>query len=435
MRRVLSIATLLTAFLLIYLPDLGHGFIKDDFAWISRAREARDVWGTARFFATNVGFYRPIVMESFWIDHAVHGLNPFGYGLTNLATLLLACGSLFILARALGLHADASMLAVAVWAFNFHAVNMAVLWISGRTALLMCLFALTALTAFLRGRWLMAGGLCFVAMLSKEEAVCLPMLFTVVALSDRERSGVAARVWPAWAALAAYAILRLQSGAFGSTSAPEYYQFTSDPSLLLRNVFEYLDRGATVAVGVCLLIAMVAPFPARMLTAYRPAISLAVAWFLGFYAITLFLPVRSDLYALAPSAGSAIIAGCFADCARQMHPRRFRAVATALVLVTLAAVPVFRARNQRWVRPADLTSNVLRTIANQTLAEPPREIVLIDDPNARTTLASGFGSLLPDAIRLVKGDEWHGTIREGRDSVSDQELTFALAGNGLRRLL
>ncbi|MNC96546.1 hypothetical protein D3C83_139460 [compost metagenome] len=70
----------------------------------------------------------------------------------------------------MGLAPAASLLAAATWLFNFHAVNMAVLWLSGRTALLVTLFALASAHAMLRGRALLAGGACLLALLSKEEA-------------------------------------------------------------------------------------------------------------------------------------------------------------------------------------------------------------------------------------------------------------------------
>src|SRR5262249_2579485 len=80
---------LLTGYLCaIYAPSAGHGFIKDDFGWIanSTVTSAHDV---VRLFASNVGFYRPAVSLTFGFNHLVFGLAPLGYGLTNLALVLL----------------------------------------------------------------------------------------------------------------------------------------------------------------------------------------------------------------------------------------------------------------------------------------------------------------------------------------------------------
>jgi hypothetical protein len=38
MRLLLAAGVLCSAFLVIYLPDIGHGFVKDDFVWILSSR-------------------------------------------------------------------------------------------------------------------------------------------------------------------------------------------------------------------------------------------------------------------------------------------------------------------------------------------------------------------------------------------------------------
>jgi hypothetical protein len=63
---------------------------------------------------------------------------------------------------------------------------MALLWISGRTALLLCLFSVAAVLASLKGRPWLAAVWSFLAMLSKEEAVVLPAILALWAwLSSR----------------------------------------------------------------------------------------------------------------------------------------------------------------------------------------------------------------------------------------------------------
>ena len=55
---------LLATLLLIYLPDIGHGFIKDDFVWIVTSR-ADNVFDLFALFTETNDFYRPIVGLSF----------------------------------------------------------------------------------------------------------------------------------------------------------------------------------------------------------------------------------------------------------------------------------------------------------------------------------------------------------------------------------
>ena len=67
----LVVGTLLSAALLLaYVPDLGHGFVKDDFGWIHGARieSANDA---AALLTRNNGFYRPLVSATFALNYAV----------------------------------------------------------------------------------------------------------------------------------------------------------------------------------------------------------------------------------------------------------------------------------------------------------------------------------------------------------------------------
>ena len=259
--RYRTIITVIIAALFgaIYIPALGHGFVKDDFRWIAAA-DVHSPSDVARIFSTDLGFYRPLVTLSFAFDRSVWGLDARGYALTNVLLLAANATLLFLLVRILELPRDAALVAAAVWAFNFHGINMALLWTSGRTALLLCLFAQASALLFLRAtRWsgLLAGVLGLLAMLCKEEAVMLPPLFValslLVAREPRTLRAAILNTWPLWVAAAIYAVARAKSGAFGISDAPDYYRLTFDPEAVLKNVFEYLDRGATFAVVVSAL--------------------------------------------------------------------------------------------------------------------------------------------------------------------------------------
>ena len=199
----LAVVILFALLSAIYLPDLGHGFVKDDYRWI--AAEPCSLAPTWRASTTNVGFYRPLASTTFAVDQAIWGLNPVGYALTNVALFLADAVLLFLLASRLSLPPAAALFGVAVWAFNFHGVNMAVLWISGRTALLLCLFGLASTLAFLSNRHSTAALLALAAMLCKEEAVVLPALFVTLDLSHaaeregRESGRGVLRTLPLWA--------------------------------------------------------------------------------------------------------------------------------------------------------------------------------------------------------------------------------------------
>ena len=447
--RVAALA-LAALFLAIYVPDVGHGFIKDDFAWIRNSRVA-DPGGLLALFGQHVGFYRPLVAVSFAADYALWGLNPAGYAATNVALLLADASLLFWLARRFRLPAVAALVGAAVWVFNFHGVNMALLWISGRTSLLVTFFALATAHAWLARRWMAAGVLAFAAMLCKEEAVLLPVLFAVFAARDPqqpapqpwvERSvlrpaawALRPALWPMWLALLGYLLLRLRSGAFGPSDAPSFYQFSSSPALLLRNVFEYLDRAATLGVVVSLVLLAVCRW--RRVTALpdeKRVLTFAACWLLATYALTVLLPVRSSLYALLPSVATGLAVAAIAARAERANPAAFRRTAVALIVVVILLIPIYRSRNQRWTAVADLSASVIATLRARTAGLQPGLVVLVDDPGERVNIDAAFGSLLPDALVLELGvgrtladaSGWNGRLVAPGQPLPESQVTMAL---------
>lgn len=218
-------------------------------------------------------------------------------------------------------------------------------------------------------------------------------------------------MWPLFAALAIYLVLRLQSGAFWPATAPSYYQLTIQPSILFSNALEYLDRGATWPAAVALLVAFAARTRPILAPGERRILALGALWFAFGYAITVSVPVRSSLYAVFPSIGACIaVAAVVAAIIRQQPGRALRTLAVASV-IPLLLVPVYRARNVRLVAPADLSATVLRDVERAATPFPAGvRLVLIDDPAARFTLDAAFGGLLPDALALTLGDQFEGEI-------------------------
>ena len=403
MTRRLAPWLLLAAFLAVYLPDVGHGFLRDDFSWIRDSRIGAPADGV-RLFRQDNGFFRPLVSVSFAVDHALYGLRPFAFASTNVALLLLAAAVLYHLARALGLERGPALLAAAVWAFNLHGVPMALLWISGRTSILLTLLSLLAALAVVRGRPLAAGAACLAALLAKEEAVMLPfILLSWIALAAegpvRERAKAAGRAaWPSCAMLVPYFVLRSGTRAYLPHDAPGFYRWTFDPALLARNALEYADRSCTIALVIVLLTWLVVRRRPRLTSPEARVVRRGLVWLVLGFALTVFVPVRSSLYALFPSVGSALAAAAVAQALwRRASPPAVRWVPAAALLLPLLALPAYRARARRWVDPADVSAHVLATLG----ARPPASgvvTVLVDTPDRR--LASAFGTLFPEAREL-----------------------------------
>ncbi len=307
MARLLLLSPLL-AFALAYVPDMGHGFIKDDFRWIRESSVERVPDALALLLSDN-GFYRPLVSLSFALDHALFGTWPFGYALTNLLLILAAALALYGLARGLGLSAGAAAFAAAALLLNPHGVKDAILWISGRTSGLLLLLSLLAGLAFVRGRvWLAAGGV-FLALLSKEEAILLPAVLAAWAglraegdLPQRLRLALV-RSWPLFLPLPLYLALRSFTHAYLPGTAPAHYRFGLEPALLARNLLEYADRACLFTFLTLVVLALAVRRRPRLEAGERRVLLWSLAWIAGGYGLTLWLPVRSSLYALFPSAG------------------------------------------------------------------------------------------------------------------------------------
>jgi hypothetical protein len=242
---------------------------------------------------------------------------------------------------------------------------------------------------------------------------------------------VAAGVWPSLVALAAYGALRLRTAAMTFATAPEAYQATLDPRQVGWNVLEYLDRSSTLAAAVALVAFVAAGRRLRLARGERAAIPLAAIWLAGMFAVTVWLPVRSSLYAVTPSVGAALIAAIvLTDAWRSLAPPgRIRALLAAAVL-PLLLWPVYHARNQRLANEARLSAAVVRALAPLRAAAPPVSgLVLVDDRLARPSLYHAFGPHLSEAVALTLGRP----IPVSLDNTPDDLSRPVPAGAGTRR--
>jgi hypothetical protein len=397
--------------LAIYLPDLGLGFLKDDFAWIRSSRLARPADALHLVTAPASGFFRPVVALSFGLNAQAFGLRAFGYGLTNLALLAACAAGVWRLAAALGLAYPGRLVATAIFCLNFHGINLALLWISGRTALLLGAASVWAAVASLRGRPILAGGLALVALLSKEEAVALPIVFAAWAAIRAEgetrarlRAAVAAS-WPSLVALAVYTVLRSRTGAMTFATAPAFYQPRFDLAGVAGNVLEYLDRSSTLAAAVVVATCLMARRLPRLDAADRGRLAVAAVWTIALFAITVWLPVRSSLYVVTPAIGAAVAAATLIAGVWQMAPARSARLAAIVGLVLpLLLWPLYHARNQRLASEARLSAEVMAILSRHAFAARPLTgVVLIDDPQARPSLYHALGPHFPDAAALAFG--------------------------------
>jgi hypothetical protein len=429
--RLMGLMMAWGAFVLaVYCPDIGRGFVKDDFTWIRAARLAMEA-PSELVIPQQPGFYRPVVTASFALDHLVHRWQPRGYGWTNLALYAACAIAIACLGMSLGLSKWAAIIAAFMWAINPHGINMALVWLSGRTALLLTLFSVSASVAFLRRSYLCASVLIVGALASKEEAVLLPIVLSAWTWRDGDRRDRLAALSAVLVPLLLYAAVRSVTPAFTPWTAPSFYQFTAAPTHLLRNLGEYLDRSTTF-VAICVLIGWgVYRVRPAIDENTRRVLTMCAIWWAGMFAITMWLPVRSSLYAVCPSVASALAgAAVLGRMHSRARERQVWQVELVLAMALLAAIPIYRARNHRWVEGARISQRTLATIRADAPGLPATGTILLhDEADNGSTFRSAFGDLASEAVQTAFGRSWTARIdtttergRDGQDVIADYQL-------------
>lgn len=225
-----------------YGNSLDGSFQYDDYHSIVRNAALRDVGNIPAFLVDpslfsadpHKAMYRPVLLMSYTLNHALHGYDVRGYHLVNACLHLLCAVLLWRLARRLSPHGVA-LAAAALFAAHPVATEP-VNYISSRSELLLAVFFLAALWAHVRAwerpghseplsgsRWL-AVVCCLLALLSKATAVMLPavlLLLDVVVLSWRP-AGIGAamrRHGLYWLLSAAYVVVIVLNGYLGGSLA------------------------------------------------------------------------------------------------------------------------------------------------------------------------------------------------------------------------
>jgi hypothetical protein len=402
-------------FLAVYVPLAGHGFLSDDFRWVlnSRIDSVADLF---RLFRITDGFYRPLVSLTFGLDRLAFGINPRPYGWTNVGLVLIGALLIRRLAMTLGLTRGAGTLAASLWFLNFHGINQSILWVSGRTSLLVACAGTACAIFIVQRRLLWAVVFLALACFAKEEALTLPFVLAAWlyilgrGVLEQDQPSPAIRTVATWlfgsaVVMASYLAIRSQTGAMTPATAPGYYQFTFAPAVVLRNALEYADRaGTTSAIAVLLGLLLLWPKRFRLDPLPRRIVLCAAIWLAGGFGITVFLPVRSSLYAIVPSIGACIAAAVVLSASWQSAdpPHRFRALCAA-ILLPVCLMPVYLARTAS-VPLADFSTQVLRDIRDGTRDVPDEATVVVsDDRSTKINLASAFGTLLNEAVLLTTG--------------------------------
>jgi hypothetical protein len=131
-----------------YLPALQAGWIWDDDSYILDNPAVQLPEGIVHAWVPGATpQYYPLVFVSFWVQHAVHGLEPFGYHLVNL--LLHLASSVLLWRLLVALRLPGALFAAAL--FAVHPVQVeTVAWVTERKNVLSMAFSLASLLAWVR---------------------------------------------------------------------------------------------------------------------------------------------------------------------------------------------------------------------------------------------------------------------------------------------
>jgi tetratricopeptide (TPR) repeat protein len=245
------LAILILCAVLPYLTTLGNGFVSDDYNEILNNPYLRSFSHLKEIFSTNTlahlgargvtNYYRPVSIFGFLLCYQAFGPLPYGFHLANLLLNAAVVCLLFALTERMFRNRTLAFVTAAL--FALHPIHSeAVAWVSAVTDLDIGLFFLLTFWFFLgvgrpapsgaagrwgagRSDWARVGtAASFVlALLSKEQAVAIPLLATLYEhfyrddhseTSWREKVG---RYYALWLVLFAYILFRIRF--FGSFTA------------------------------------------------------------------------------------------------------------------------------------------------------------------------------------------------------------------------
>jgi protein O-mannosyl-transferase len=238
-RERLALTATLLAVLLVWVSALGCGFtIWDDGAYVLwNADVARLDLAHVLDPATQVlGDWTPLATVTYWAERALLGTEPWVPHATNVALHVAAVWLVQRLCRDVGFGVWTSCGVALV--FGVHPLQAeSVVWISARKDVLVTVFALAFLRAFLARRNLSASVWLLLALTSKATAVGLPVVAAAAELlglrappegaapaeSPPRRTRVAAWLWiAAWlvpCALRGWLSVEAQAGTISRTAA------------------------------------------------------------------------------------------------------------------------------------------------------------------------------------------------------------------------
>ncbi len=402
----LAAVALLVLVLAVYGHSVRYDFIYDDYKLVLRQPPLQSVGGFFALFAERhwqtLPYYRPVSRLTMVVQKEVHGDRPAPFHLFNVLLMAAVGFSIYELFQlpVFGLRRAAALLGAALVAVHPIASSTVYPICSGRETLLPTLFSIAAVAFYLTPgkRWYVVAIVMFaLALLSKEQAVVVPLIFLLADLSgisgwNRSRP---ARAWvlryaPLAAIVGAYLLLR--SLMFGGGGEHQWALLSRPAGPLLSSLYAMqtivapfrelaYEPQVDVWISEYRLLAAIGVLAATGLAAYHrwPDVRTRVLFWMGWMCIAL-LPTANFLKQEAPFAERYLLMALVASVAAGVtvwdgaatRPRQRRAfgVVALLLLVAVAVTSHYRGRyyrdnltfHRQWVRTSPSSDQAQRTL-------------------------------------------------------------------------
>jgi hypothetical protein len=357
-----------------FLPVLGNGFVWDDVLHIADNPRIR-AWSEALGYFTRVEglYHRPLIFLSYAAEHALWGMWPAGFHLTNVLLHVLVTVLVRAVGIRLGLSPRAAWIAAALFAVHPIQVD-AVAYVSGRTDLLVAAGALTVwLVLWSDGRRLgrAVAGLAgtTVAVWSKESGFALVFFLLWALLRRRRAPAVAAPALalavlllglrPGLATLATDQAAHLASPASVGRALATYAGLVVWPAHLQVDRLTLVPDSAAARLFATLFLLACVALLGWAVTRRGPVADCAV-WTAAFYFPVanwiVIYPVVADWALFTPEhnfyvplAGVALLGGLGLDAlARSVGARRQQALTAVVAAVLLVNAAASALRTRDW---------------------------------------------------------------------------------------